>query len=447
VFGTTPQAVTDAVRRYQGKGRGRSLARAAAYREAAAERRKPDLFVWADVATLARWMDVALEGDWRQREAQVREAARGQHKAAPEARRRAETEKLLEQARRQHRAEHASWYLFRTLFNPGGMRYVSTSWEIHEGHFAWRLDLRMRPGQSAPVLALLDEQPLDDELLRGVPRDSYLVLALPAGDGAALFRKAVALADDCHREAAGDGPKPGDLVKKLEGRLRLSLARDVLAGVRGLAWALRLGPAGAEGTALGPEHVGPGVLLALARDEAAARDLESVLPKLLAPGKAPRVVAVAGQRVHSLNGDAAATEADVPAYYGRRGRVVIAGWRRRDVAQAQADFEAPTDLRDHPNSLPALRRGGPVSLRALASGRQGLASLARILSRAPDQTDKDLRGLQSVREASAPMALMPPTLLAVHRPPDGLSAELCQADLRVAAGTVIDLFLAWALEP
>jgi hypothetical protein len=446
VFGTTPQAVTQTVRRYKGRGGDDSLARSANYRAAAAGRHLPDLFVYVDAPRVAQWAEIAFQQAWQDRRAQVLEANRARRKAAPAPDPAKEAEQLardLEQAERHLRGEFGPWMVARTLLNPAGMRFLTTSWELQGGNFTWRLEVHMKPGQLSPVLSLLEDQTLGEDLLRGVPRDSYFVMALPLADGAATWKGLLTLAEDCYCEAGGEAPVRDKFRRDLERRLRQGTGREVWAPLRGLAWAVRLGPPGKEGLPVGPEQVSPGVLLAAARDERGGRDLETVLPKVLAPGTTARIVHVAGQVVHSVEGDVEQAAGNVPAFFGRRGKTVILGWRRIDVARALADFAAPPDLRDHPHSLPVLRRQGPVAATALFSGRQALSSVARALSCAPEQSEKDLRILQGVRELAGPMALMQPTLLTVHRRPDGVSAELRQADLRAAAGTVNAVLLSW----
>ncbi len=44
------------------------------------------------------------------------------------------------------------------------------------------------------------------------------------------------------------------------------------------------------------------------------------------------------------------------------------------------------------------------------------------------------------------MAVMPPTLATLKRLPDGLCWEARQTDLRVAAGTFIDVLCAWLID-
>ncbi len=449
LFATTPDALAEALGRLKGKSRGPTLVQAPAFREAVAERRKPDLFLYVDAPALTRWVDDAIEKKLVERRAEVRQANKAQQdqEATPEARKAkaAELPKELEEAERQHREENAAWYALRMLANPAGMRFLSSSVTIHDSDLTWRLDARMREGQTSPLLELLADRPLTENLLRGLPRDSWFLMALPVGDGAGTWQKVVRLAGALHALAPGDDPSPEKLLRDFEKQRKLRLDRDVFGRLRGLAWGFRVGPYEREDR---PE-VSPGVLVIEAKDADDARALEDLLPRLLAredkPAE-PQAVRVLGQTVQSLVGEEEKTAETLPAFYGRRGRLLLLGWHRQDVAGGLRDAGEPVELRDHPRALTALRAAGPASAAALFSGRQALASIASQFSKKEKQTDKDLRNIQYLREVSTPMAAMPPTVFVLRRRPDGLRFEMTQPELRTAAVTLIDVAVAAILD-
>jgi hypothetical protein len=451
VWGTTPDVVAETLRRMKGKGREASLARSPLYREACATRRRPDLFLWADAAALTRHIDDFLDRARLEKLAEVRKQNKAQRDATPTMKEKedhaAELPHQLEEADRAFRRENAAWFTFRAAANPTGMRYLTGSWTIHEGNWTWRVEGRMRPGQSSPFLGLLRNQPLSEDLLRGLPRDSYLMLALPLGDGEKAWDRVLHLGDLCST-AMGERITLSRAMEVMEIHMRLRIGREVAARVRAVGYALRFGPGKAEDTSA-EEHIGPGVLIVEAVDEAAAGQLHVLLPRLLVGDRKPpasRAVRIAGQTVHSLCGEDETTVGPMPAFWGRRDRLLILGWRRRDVAAALADWRKPLELSDHPGALAALRDAGAVRAAALFSGRQTLATMARIMSGLPEQTPKQIRSIQYMREMGAPMALMPPTLLTLRSSPDRFCAELTQPEMRTASQTVIDVGLAWLLD-
>jgi hypothetical protein len=292
------------------------------------------------------------------------------------------------------------------------------------------------------MLDLLADRPITEDLLRGLPRDTFSVVALPMGDGAGAWHKALRLAGALHALEPGDDPPLDKMVKEFEKLRKLRLDRDVFGRVRGLAWGFRMGPYERDGE---PGY-SPGVLVIEAKDADDARSLEDLLPRLLAvedkPAE-PRTVRVLGQAIQSLVGDEEkVTAAPQPGFYARRGKRLFVGWYRQDVAAAVRDTGDPVELRDHPRALAALRAAGPASSAALFSGRQMLADVADLYSKKEKQSDKDLRIIRYLREISTPMAVMPPTLLALHRRPDGLRLEMTQPEMRTASATLFDIVVA-----
>jgi hypothetical protein len=451
VWGTTKDVVAETIRRMKGKVHEGSLARSPEYRAACATRRRPDLFIYADAGKLTRGIDDMLDRERLEKLAEVRKQNRAQREEAKTDKEKqaqaAELARALEEAERAFRQENAAWYAFRAAANPAGMRHITFHWTIHEGNWTWRFDAQMRPGQTSPFLEVLRDQPLGDDLLHGLPRDSYLVMVLPLHGGEKALDRTLRLADLCSI-AAGQPTTASKAVEDLQDQLRLRIGRDIAAKVRGVAYALRFGPGKADDTTA-EQVTGPGVLIVETRDEASARQLHALLPRLLsgeAKTATPRTVTVERQEVFSLSGDDETTTGPAPAFWGRRDTVLILGWRRRDVAAALADWKKPLEFTDHPAALAALRDAGAVRAAVLFSGRQALGTMARLLSQSPEQGPKHLRSLQYMRELSAPMALMPPTLLTVRCAPDRFAAELTQPEMRTAAQTVIDVGLAWLLD-
>jgi hypothetical protein len=446
VFGTTPDAVADLLHRLRGKSAAVALTDVPAFRQAAGHR-KPGLFAWCDPVGLDHWMEVAVAETLRQRRAEVRRQNLLAQKAeATEKGKKAKAQRLPEELREaelQHRRDWCEWALMRDLVRPTALRSVSGWWSLHEGAMRWGVEARLRPGQSCGLRDLLPDRPLGEGLLGAVPADAFFVAALPLADGRDRWRKVLALEDAWHTAGAEAGPPPSKALEQLEGKMKVRLGKDVFGRLRGLALTCRM--ADAEGV---PDNV-QWLLVLEAVDADTASDLETLLPALLALGDKPRrptPVKVAGRTVQSVNGQQESTPAGLPAYWGRRGPALVLGWDRRAVAAALGERSPWADLRDHPRALGALAGEGPVCAGMLFSGRQWLSALAHGLAHKPNQTDQDLRRLAFLRELSAPMAVMPPTLATLKRLPDGLRLEARQTELRIAAGTFIDILCAWLID-
>jgi hypothetical protein len=307
----------------------------------------------------------------------------------------------------------------------------------------FRAEARLRPGPASPLVELLPGERLGEGLLGGVPADAFFLAALPGAEGRELLQPLLRLIDTWHADTAGEGPAPGELLRRWERHGKVRLGRDVLARVKGVAAGYRMRPEANLSAAVTP------FVVVEAAGVAAARDLEALLPRLLAEGDRPaepRALSVEGPTVLCLLGEEEARKGERLAYYGRRGPTLVLGWDPRTVAAGLCQKAPGADLADHPGALAALGDAGPVGAALLFSGRQWLAQVTRGLAGAPGQSDKDLRRIRYVRELGTPLAAMPPTLLLLRRGADGLRVEARQTDLRVASGTVIDVLAGWLID-
>lgn len=438
-FGSTPDSLADTIRRLKGKSAEPSLAAQPAFRAAAALRDRPGLFAWSDPPRLTRLINDMLRRDLIRRQDEVRNRPLKKGEKRDPAKIRAALRQIEEQQRR----ETQEWTIFQKLANPSGMHYAAAGWSLREGELSCGFEVRMKEKQTSPLLALLPHQKIGADLLRAVPGDAFALFALPLPDGAARLAHLLKLADTLQAGEEGATP-PSRLLRELEKQWKVNLGRDVLARIQSAAVAVRL-----VGQPEKEAGVYPLLLLEAVSEEAAAK-LEALVPRLYAAGDTPaepRRHVLEGQVVHSLAEEAADSSlTGPPAHYGRRGRLLVLGWHRGGVAAALRDSARPKDLLNLPRGLATVNAEGAVSALGLFSCRQLLAQLTRHGSDAENQGPADLRALRYLREMSAPMATMPPTLFVVKRLPDGLRVEFRQSELPIASRTVIDIALTWMLD-
>jgi hypothetical protein len=438
--GSTPEILGDTIRRLKGKSASPSLATVPAFAGAAEMRHRPGLFTWFDPPRLTRLMNDFLRRDLirRQDEIRHRPLAKGEK---PNAAKRAAA---IREAEASHRRDTQEWTMFQTLVNPAALRYAAVGCSLHQGEFAWRIEGRMKDKQTSPLLELLPSAKVGPDLLRVVPGDAFCLFAVPLPDGPAVLARLLKLADVY--AAAGDDrtPPPSRMLHELEKSLKLHLSRDVLAKIQSAGVAVHLiGEPEKEG-GLYP------VFLFEAVSDDAAKDLETMLPRLYGVGGKPadpKQHILEGQVVRSFTDEAADPDKKgPPAHYGRRGKLLVLGWHRGRVAATLRDSIHKKDLLNLPRGLATVDAEGPVSALGLFSCRQWLSHIARIDSQAKNQDAAHLRMLRYLREMSAPMATMPPTLFAVKRLSDGMRVEFRQSELPAASATVVDIALTWLFD-
>jgi hypothetical protein len=438
--GTTLEILSETIRRLKGKSTSPSLAGVPAFRAAAQQHDQPGMFAWSDPPRLTRRVNDALHRQLllRQDEIRQRPLAKGEKRDPAKLR-----QELIE-AETQHRRETAEWTFFQTVANPDGMRYAAAGWYLHEGAFACYADVRMKDKQTSLLLDLLASEKVSPALLRAVPGDAFGLFVLPIPDGTGTLTRLLKLADAYAALQDEKATLPSQQLRELEKSLKLRLGRDLLAKIRSAAVAVHL---------VGQPDKQPNlhaVLLIEAVHEDAARGLEGLLPRLYGiDGKRAeaRRHRINAQVVHSLTD--AEFEADLtgpPMHYGRSGTIVALGWHRGRVADTLRECESNKDLLNLPRGRATVDAEGPVSALGLFSCRQLLSHLTRLGSQNSQQEAAHLRSLRYLRELSAPMATMPPTVFAIKRSPDGFRVAFRQGELPATSATVIDIALTWLLD-
>jgi hypothetical protein len=437
-FGTTADALSDAIRRFKRVSATPSLATVPAFRAAAEMRSRPGLFAWCDPPPLTRIINDVLNRDLARRQDEIRRRplAKGEKRDA------AKLREELRQAETEHRRETGDWTFLQKASNLAGMHYAAAGCSLHKGEFAFRIDAHMNAKQTSPLLDLLANVKLSTELLRAVPSDAFSLFAVPLPEGAATLASFLRLADAYVADSGEGTPLLTKSLAELEKRLRLNLGRDVLAKIRSASVAVHL-------VEEKEPSVYPVIILEAVSDIGAA-DLEALVPRLYAAGgkhREPHQHMIAGQRVRSMTDKAAdASLTGPPPHYGRRGKILVLGWHRGGVAATLAGSSRQKDLLCLQTGAPAVDAEGPVGVLGLFSCRQLLAHLAHIGSTAANQGAGHRRHLRYLREISTPMAAMRPTIFSMKRLADGMRIEFRQSELPVASATVVDMALTWMLD-
>jgi hypothetical protein len=437
-FGTTPDVLSDTIRRYKGKSSTPSLTTAPAFRAASDMRKRPGLFVWSDAARLTHLINDLLRRELSRRQDEIRRRPPMKDEKRDPAKMRQE----LRQVEIEHQRDTREWAFLQKAANLAGIDYVAAGWSLHKGEFAFRVDARMRDKQTSPLLDVLANQKLNPESLQAVPGDAFCLFALPLSDGAATLARLLKLADTFVIQSGEGTALPRKEIAELEKHLKLRLGRDVLAKLRSAAVALH--QVEEKESSVYP------LFILEAVSENAANDLVSVWPRLhAADGKAiePHRHTIDGQPVRSLTDKPTdASLSGLPPHYGCRGKIVVLGWHRARVAAALTETTRKKDLLNLPRGLPTVDAEGAICALGLFSCRQLIAHLTQIGSTAPNQGAGHRRELRYLRELSTPMALMPPTLFSVKRLADGMRVEFRQGEVPVASATVVDIALTWMLD-
>ncbi len=434
-FGTTPEVLSDTIRRFKSKSASPPLATMPAFRAAAEMRSRPGLFAWCDPPRLTRVINDALRRELARRQDEVRRRplAKGEKRDADKLR------EELRQAEIEHRRETRDWTFLQKAGNLTGMHYATASCSLDKGEFAFRIDARMKAKQTSPLLDLLANEKLSPNLLRAVPDDAFGLFALPLPDGAASMTRLLKLADTYVATNSEEIALPSKSLAELEKSLKLNLGRNILAKIRSAAVAVQL--VEEKETSVYP------VLVLETVSDIAAADLENLMPRLYSSDgkhREPHLHTMEGQHVRSLSDKSAdASMTGLPPHYGRCGKILVLGWHRGRVAATLANASHKKDLLNLPAGLRTVDAEGTVGALGLFSCRQLLAHLAHIGSTAPNQSAGHRRQLRYLREMSTPMAAMPPTLFSIKRSADGVRMELRQSQLPVASATVVDMALTW----
>jgi hypothetical protein len=302
IAGTSFEAVADVIKRIKGKEKAPALSGLAAFREAAALRSRPGLFVFAEPKDLLAKFEAA-------------------HKSNDEA-----------------AVEPFEMALTKELLNPKSLRSFAASFSPQPDRLDLKLVLNTDPATPCPLLEILAEGKAGLQVPPALTGDAWLSLslALPAGED--RWKKLVALGDAVAKANGGLGMTPGEAVLALKEKLPANLAPEQTFGkVTGVTLMMPVKPTLPEGAMPLP------LVVFTAADGPAAQALEGLVPELTAllSGEKAQPVAetIKGQRVLSLAAQGLPWKSAL--HIARRGTLVAVGQDRQAVAAAVSGAATP----------------------------------------------------------------------------------------------------------
>lgn len=296
VVGTNKEAVGEVVRRHLGEVAG-GLAGTPGFKAAAAAYRKPGVFFYANVPEFAARFEAASR-------------ARGMP------------------------MEPDLYGWFRLIVNEKAVKTLAGCVRFRDGGLSVSVGGEFDPAQPSPLLRLLAGPGARAELLQAAPRPATLALAVTfpeKGRSAAV----IGFLDAIAKGGGTLGRLPGDVVREIEGKHKLSVADGLIGKTRGATVVFPVRQELAKGTTPLPL-----VVLHTESPEVAAA-WEEFLPKLVAelsnttPPPQPSSETVGAVKVLSLPGTGLPWKGAV--HYARKGSAIAVGLDRKLVSVALGD--------------------------------------------------------------------------------------------------------------
>jgi hypothetical protein len=422
LFGSSVDSLKEVIRRAKGKSADVALASVRAFKDAAAPRDRPGLFVYVDMAAL---------------EAQLNEHTR--EVGHPLGR---------------------SWAILKTILGKETARHLTASLTLFNGNLQWQMRANLNGTTDSPLLGLLPDTAARRELLHFAPKDALLALAGGLGEGEKRWKTLLNLLDALDRFGGhGEANRPSKMIGELEEKLNLHIGKDVAAQLSG------------AGLVVHPEWGGDPnrwTLLLRAVDANAADKLEKHgLPRLLSLGSAdvrPAVEEeVQGQRIKTVPNKGGAPS----LHYGRRGSVFAIGPDRDLVAASLAAGGKKEGLLGETKTAEAVKeideRAVMVSvvspaqiavdlfvlmrqtvarkemqMKKIAVAPGGAPAAPPPPPQPPKESAEEAKIKQELRKAFEPL---PPLTFSLNRQPDVLLLEMRPVALRRIAPRLLDVWI------
>lgn len=420
IVGST-ELVKAVIRRAKGKGDGASLASVTAYKKASQDSLgKPGFFAFVNPASVLEMID---------------NLPLGQH-------------------------ERDIIGLIKGVVNPKAFVAVADQLTLENATLSYRRRVYLDPKEKSPLLEVLPQGGLPRGLLNFAAPDAMVFAALSNKDGDKRLQTLLDLADKIAKDL-GAPALPSQMVAKLEEGLGVSLGKDVLGKIKGVAIALP-GMAGAHD----PE---PLLILEAQDAKSAATLAKDVAPKVFALiGRGEPAVAEEKVGAHTL------TSFKSPRGYtlnmGRLDSNLVFGLRKTAVADAltrggkKAGLLSDTKLAKRLDSLKdpvAVALVRPLSgIGYYLMARSGADTAQAIEAKPPEPKVKiDKRPAPKVEkqpndgEAKAMKQFLDllkteePLLASLTRTPDHIVVEATYPGLRPLVSRLINLFIDMAHRP
>jgi hypothetical protein len=325
VAGTSKAAVAPVITRFLGKAKG-SLAEHPAFQEARTANKDPGVFFFVDVPRFCSQYDGA------------REKVSG----------------LIE-------PDAYAW--FKMMVSARTMKHLSGLVRLRDGGLAISIAGRFDAAQKSPLFDFLSGPGVSVELLQHSPAPASiaLVVALPEKDRAATV---INFLDAMAKSSGQLGRLPGEAVKELNEKYKLSVERDLVGKVQSVAIVMPVKQELPKGARARP------MVVLFTDDAAAAGAWEDFLPRLVADlsgaNTLPQPVAetIGGVRVLSLPG--ASLPWNAALHYARNEGVLVVGLDRKLVAAAV-----------HPNKKAI---AAPAGEPPVLVGTVGLGGVVRLIA-------------------------------------------------------------------
>jgi hypothetical protein len=422
LFGSSVDSLKEVILRAKGKSADVALASVRAFKDAAALRERPGLFIYADMAALEAQLD--------------------------------------EHTRQVGHPLGRGWAILKTILGKETARNLTASLTLFNGNLEWQMRANLNGKTDSPLLGLLPNTAVRRELLHFAPKDALLALDGGLGEGEKRWKTLLNLLDALDRFGGhGEANRPSKMIGELEEKLNLHIGKDVAAQLSG------------AGLVVHPEwgrDANRWMLLLRAVDAGAADKLEKHgLPRLLSLGGTEIRQAVEeevqGQRIKTVPNKGGA----LSWHYGRRGSVFAIGPDRDFVAASLAaggkkegllgetkTAEAVKEIDEHavmvgvvsPTQLAVdlftlmrqtvARREMPMKKIAVAPG--GAPAAPQPPPQPPKESAEEAKIKQELRKAFEPL---PPLTFSLTRQPDVLLLEMRSVAMRRIAPRLLDVWI------
>lgn len=419
VVGTNKAAVAVVLARFRGTAQAEgSLAATPAFKSAAAAHRQPGVFFFANVAGFVTKLD-----------------ARPMHRIHPPG------------------ADAYGW--LQLAVNTKALRTIAGSVRFRDGGVAVTASATLDPAQKSPLVEFLAGSGAKVEHLYHAPKPAVVAatVTLPEKNRAAAV---VGFLDALAKAEGEIGRLPGEAVKELEDKLKVSIADGLIGKTRAITVVM---PAKQEL----PKGVRPLPMLVLhTESDTAAAAWEAFVPRLVgelsgaeAPPE-PSSETIDGVKVLSLAGTGLPWKAAV--HYARKGSVCVVGLDRKLVAAAAAGEPGGSvvggGVPESPEGIALFGTLAPGEVIRLLSERPAaegpVVPLPGVRPRRNDEGQFEVAKEQedeskSLKEFLSAFAGLPPMTVTARRTPGELRIELWQPKVHNGGLTaVINAGVAWA---
>jgi hypothetical protein len=306
VIGTNKTAISHVLKRFLGEEKKGGLGGTSAFKEAVAAHRQTGLFFWVNYRDLNAKLSAA---------GQLNSLPRGEF----------DLRTLVTGG------DSDLYQWFNLTSNPKAVKTLAGSVRFRDGGVAATVAATFDPAHKSPLLDLLSGPNVKMELLHHAPRPAtYAIgLSLPEKNRAAVV---IEFLDAVAKSTGELGRLPHDVVKEIEGKYKIAVAKDLIAKMKAVTIVMPARQDLPKGGKPGP------TLVFHMADAGAATAWEGFVPKLLADlgGAAsvgePSLESINGIKVFTVSGVGLRWKA--PVHYARNQATIAIGLDRKLVAAA-----------------------------------------------------------------------------------------------------------------